>query len=389
MAEDLRIGVLGSGGRGWLARHAHHPGEGSRIVACCDILDSVLAENRTAYGEDVALTNDYQQLLAQPLDAVFICTPDYLHEQHALAALEAVRAIYLEKPMAITIDGCDRILAKIHAQDARLFVGHNMRYMEIFRKMRKLITDGVVGRVKSIWCRHFISYGGDAYFRDWHSQRANTTGLLLQKGAHDLDVIHWLAGAYATRVSAFGNLAVYGECARREDNSVGHSDVRAAHWPPHASEDLSRQIDIEDQSIVNMELAGGILATYQQCHFTPDACRNYVVIGDEGRMENYGDGPNDPIIVWNTRRHDWGSFDLIGDAVHHGESVDDSGHGGADSTIVEEFLHYVQHGGVTTATPEAARMAVAVGYQATMSLRNGGTPMAIPALPAFGTQGSA
>ena len=381
MNDDLRIGVIGSGGRGSLARHAHRPGAGARIVACCDIVDSVLASNRSDYGEDVFVTNDYRRLLEQPLDAVFICTPDNFHEEHALAALECVRGIYLEKPMAITIDGCDRILAKMHERDARLFVGHNMRYMAIFRKMRELITTGAIGRVKSIWCRHFVSYGGDAYFRDWHSERANTTGLLLQKGAHDLDVIHWLAGAYATRVSAFGNLAVYGECARRENLSPGHADVQTAHWPPHALVDLSPRIDIEDQSIVNMELAGGILATYQQCHFTPDACRNYVVIGDEGRLENYGDGPHDPIMLWNHRRHAWGEFQLIGDAVYHGEVSDNSGHGGADSTIVEEFLNYVRHGGATTASPDAARMAVATGYQATMSMRKGGIPLAIPPLP--------
>ena len=56
-------------------------------------------------------------------------------------------------------------------------------------------------------------------------------------------------------------------------------------------------------------------------------------------------------------------------------------HGGADPLIVEEFLRYVREGGETTATPEAARMAVAAGYQATMSLRDGGKPLDIPPLP--------
>ena len=379
-SKELRIGVIGSGGRGYLAAHAHKPDSGVRIVACCDTSEQALAENRKKYGEEIFTTGDYRRLLDQKLDAVMICTPDFLHEKHALAALERVRGVFLEKPMAITIAGCDRILAAARKKGARLFIGHNMRYMSIFRKMRQLINEGAIGRVKSVWCRHFICYGGDAYFRDWHSERKNTTGLLLQKGAHDIDMIHWLTGAYTKRVSAFGNLSVYGELPRRKDGQLGRRDVRAEHWPPRAQSGFSRKIDVEDQNAVIMELEGGIIASYLQCHFTPDSCRNYTVIGDEGRMENLGDAPEDPIMVWNKRRRDWGTYRIIGDDVHYGEATDTSGHGGADAVIVAEFLKHVRTGCATTATPEAARMAVATGCQATLSLRSGGTPMNVPPL---------
>ena len=60
--------------------------------------------------------------------------------------------------------------------------------------MRELIASGAIGRVTSIWCRHFVGHGGDYYFKDWHADRRRSTGLLLQKGAHDIDIMHWLAG---------------------------------------------------------------------------------------------------------------------------------------------------------------------------------------------------
>ncbi len=97
---------------------------------------------------------------------------------------------------------------------------------------------------------------------------------------------------------------------------------------------------------------------------------------DAGRLENVGDGPNDPIFLWN-RRHD--GFRLVGDEVYRGDPIDASlGHGGSDGVIVSEFLKFLRNGGSTMATPEAARMSVATGYQATLSLRNGGMPMDIP-----------
>ena len=126
-----------------------------------------------------------------------------------------------------------------------------------------------------------------------------------------------------------------------------------------------------------MELENGILASYLQCHFAPDACRNYTFIGTEGRLENLGDGPEDPIFVWNKRRD---GYRMIGDVIHRGDPVT-GGHGGADPVIVDEFLNFVRTGSQTAATPQAARMAVAAGYQATMSLRNGGVPMDVPPLP--------
>ena len=101
--SELKIGVIGTGGRGGVARHAHKPDYGSRIVACCDLVDSSLGSAKDRYGSGLYITHDYRDLLDRELDAVFITTPDYLHEEHAIAALEAGMAVYLEKPMAITI----------------------------------------------------------------------------------------------------------------------------------------------------------------------------------------------------------------------------------------------------------------------------------------------
>jgi len=376
--DDLRIGVIGSGSRGGLALHAHRPGKGSAIVACCDINPSTLALNRQWYGKDLFTTSSVPELLERDLDATFVCTPDFLHEDHAVAALGKGLAVYLEKPMSITIDGCDRVLRAARAKGARLFVGHNMRYMNIIRKMKSLVDEGAIGEVKSAWCRHFVSYGGDAYFRDWHSERRNTTGLLLQKGAHDIDVIHWITGSYSRRVSAFGNLAVYGRCQRRDPADTGSAAFNQANWPPLRQTGFSPAIDVEDQTVMIMELDNGVLGSYLQCHFAPDACRNYTFIGTEGRLENMGDAPDDPIFLWN-RRQD--RYRMIPDGVHRGDPIESGSHGGADPVIVEEFLEFARSGISTAATPQAARMAVAAGCQATASLRNGRAPMDVPPLP--------
>jgi len=86
--KKLRIGIIGSGGRGNVFRFAHKPDENVKITACCDLSEDVLKKNKEVYGDDIFTTNDYRKLLEQDIDAVAIATPDYLHEEHAVASLE-------------------------------------------------------------------------------------------------------------------------------------------------------------------------------------------------------------------------------------------------------------------------------------------------------------
>jgi len=376
---EIKIGVIGSGGRGSLARYAHRPESGSRVVACCDVDESVFERNRAWYGEDIFVTTDYRALLERDLDAAFVTTPDYLHEEHAVAALQAGLAVYLEKPMAITVAGCDRILQTARENGAKLYLGHNMRHFDVILQMKALIDSGVIGEVKAAWCRHFVSYGGDAYFKDWHADRRTSTGLLLQKGAHDIDILHWLGGGYTEEVVAMGGLTLYDHIDHRHPaNERGDATFVRDHWPPLTQGGLNPVIDVEDISMMLMRLDNGVLASYQQCHYTPDAWRNYTVIGTHGRIENFGDGigGDSCVRVWDTRSD---SYSPEGDEVFW-MSQKQGGHGGGDPSIVEEFLRYVREGGRTMTSPVAARYSVAAGCMATESLRNGSVPMVVPKL---------
>jgi predicted dehydrogenase len=349
------VGAIGLGLRGGLGALADKPGRGSRVLALCDVDRGAVERARGWYGGGPKAFTDYRELLARDVvDAVIVSTPDHTHEEIAVAALEAGKATYVEKPLAITIEGCDRILATAARTGTRLYVGHNMRHMAFVQLMRDRIRDGVIGDVKALWCRHFVGYGKDFYFRDWHADRRNTTGLLLQKGAHDIDVIHWLAGSSTRRVTAMGAQAVFQQ----------------------GQPDLYPVVDVEDVSMVLLELGNGVLASYQQCHFTPDYWRNYTVIGTDGRMENFGDTGADAVIrLWNRQTDHKDAGDATWPVPERMGR-----HGGADESIVGEFIRFARDGGPTLTSPVAARDAVAAGVMATRSLREGGRPFDVPPL---------
>lgn len=200
------IGVIGPHNRGRISLMAHQPERGFYLSHLCGHDPDELEEYSEKCGQTLPFTRDYREIVSNPeIHIVFVSSPDYLHAEHATAALEAGKIVLLEKPMAIRVDDCDRILRAASASEGRLYVGHNMRFFPVMQKMRELIQSGAVGEVQSIWCRHFVGRGGDYYFKNYNAEREFTTSLLLQKGSHDLDMIHWFAGAYTERVTGMGN----------------------------------------------------------------------------------------------------------------------------------------------------------------------------------------
>jgi predicted dehydrogenase len=311
------------------------------------------------------------------LDAVFIMTRDYLHEEMAIAALDAGKAVYLEKPLALTIDSCDRILETAYRAGAKLFLGHNMRYMPFVLQMKEFIDSGLIGEIQAVWCRHFIGYG-NCYFRSWCSERAHTNGLLLQKGAHDIDVIHWIAGGYTRRVVGMGKLSVYDKCGRRKPYEVPDREKawRDPCWPPLSQNDLAPKIDIEDHNMVMLSLDNGVQASYTQCFYTPDSERNYTFIGTHGRLENIGDTGDCEIHVW-TQRGNRSNPDIV-----HRIKATEGGHGGSDPSIINSFISFVRDGVIPNTSPIAAREAVATGVMGHESMRRGNIPKEVPPIPA-------
>jgi len=428
--DKIRMGIIGVGGRGGLAGHWHESGR-AVVVAGADVREDYLADFGARIGGHVFTTTDYRKMLDRAdIDAVAVTSPDYCHEEQAVAALEAGKHVFCEKPLAITTEGCDRILHAWKASGKHLMVGFNMRYMNIFRVMKEIVDSGAIGEIKAVWVRHFVGWGGDFYYHDWHAARKNTTSLLLQKGSHDIDMIHWITGQYTKRVAAFGSLDFFGgdrpddlTCPACPDKDT----CTEALFHSRSQCCFRREVDVEDNNVVIMELAGGIKAAYLQCHFTPDYHRNYVFIGTEGRVEN-----SEPEMkVWvQTRRAfpgpravegrgkgwdevatlrqaqggigaaqgsvgaDQGGAQSRQDGLESGAPVPDvwreladrtyeikeavGGHGGADPVICEDFLDMILLGKEPLATPIAGRMSVAAGCAAAESLRSGGRPVDVP-----------
>lgn len=374
----LRIGVVGVGARADIAKHFELPRLNCRITAAADPHPDAEARLPQRLGRsDIKLTRNVTELIAEGIDAALVTSPDDTHAQVTCELLRAGIPVYVEKPLATRMDDAIEILRTAYETGTKLYVGHNMRHMDVVRSMRDLIRRGAIGEVKAIWCRHFVGNGGDYYFKDWHATREHATGLLLQKAAHDLDVMHWLADSHTTQVTAMGGLTLYDRITDRQDRSgqLLGDWFDMENWPPLSQKGLNPVVDVEDISMMLMQMESGLFASYQQCHYTPDYWRNYTVIGTEGRIENFGDYEGGHIKLWN-RRH---LYDPEGDARFPIKG-DDKGHDDADVLTISEFVSFITDETPTDTSPLGAWYAVAAAIAATDSLRNGSSPRDIPEL---------
>ncbi|WP_416344027.1 ROK family protein [Isoptericola peretonis] len=373
--EPLHVAVIGVGARARLAQWVGRTGVPARVVAAADVDPAARDRAYTLFGPGTSFATDHRDLLRDvALDAALVCTPDDTHAGIAEDLLRSGVAVYLEKPLATTTEDCDRVLAAAAETGTPLYVGHNMRHMAVVRTMHEIVARGEIGEVQAVWCRHFVGNGGDYYFKDWHADRARSTGLLLQKAVHDIDVIHWLAGSTTRDVVGMGDLQVYGRVTDRADRTgqLMTDWFSYDNWPPLEQTGLHPTIDVEDTSMMLMRLGNGVLASYEQCHFTPDYWRNYTVIGTHGRLENFGDGDGATVRVWNRRT----SYAERGD-VEYPVVAQGQGHQDADRLTVAEFLRHVADGAPLTTSPVMARDAVAAGIAATVSLRAGSAPQRV------------
>ena len=368
------MGVIGASWRSSILKHWIGD-KRVQLTAVADVSEKSLTWFKENVEKNVDTTMDYRELTQRnDLDAIMVMTPDFVHEEQALSALNHGKHVYLEKPMAISIEGCDRLLNAARSTGKSLMVGHNMRYMAMFQVMKRVLEQGEIGDLKAVWVRHFICRGSDYYFHDWHARRQNTTSLLLQKGSHDFDMIHWLTGSYTRKVSGFGGLDYFGG-DKPNDLDCRHCDARD-HCPevnvePRTLCAFRREVDVEDNQVVIMELENGIKASYSQCYFTPDYHRNYTIIGTEGRIEN----SELDSTVWIKHRK-MGTVKSLYDAAL--TTSDDLDHGDADKKILNDFVEVVLTGKAVSVEPTAARMSVAVGVMAAKSIRMGGALMNIP-----------
>lgn len=137
---------------------------------------------------------DYHEMLDhEKLDFVFSVLPTDLHEDVALYALSKGIHVFSEKPMALTLEGCDRMVAAAQKSQKYLMVGQCLRFHPAYRKLKAFIDSGCYGRVRNA-CFERYSQTPLWTWNNWILDSKKSGGCVLDMHVHDVDLINWFFG---------------------------------------------------------------------------------------------------------------------------------------------------------------------------------------------------
>lgn len=395
--DKIRTVVVGcGGGRGvWFTEEvAKH--EQYELVALADsIRPAAQAVARHIELPDTPVFATTEEALDNvAADAVVIATPDGEHIGAALAALSRGKRVYVEKPLAITLEDCVKIVEADSNAGRLTMVGFNLRFAPLYIKINGMIRDGAVGDVLTIQADEFYE-GGKTYFRRWNRLRRCGGGLWITKASHDFDLLYWMANRLPVRVQAAARLTHYRprpdagqrceqcsiepECS---DSALGGLanlsplwqelvEIRKDHgWYPDLCL-FNSDKDTFDHGMALVEFEGDVFATYSVDVVASFTDRHMRVSGTKGAVQ--GALSSNDLTVWKRSEPEQSrTVPLV-------EGEVEGGHGGGDLSLLNDFAAFVRGEPSRATSPAEASVAVAIGLAATRA-SDAGRPVSMEEL---------
>ena len=313
----------------------------ARVVAGWDDDRERGAARCQTYG--LAFEPDLDALLRRAdIDAVFITSPTNQHATHAVAAAQAGKHVLLQKPMALTLEDCDAIIAAVRHYGVKFSMCYQMRADPVNQKIKALLQEGAVGNVAIVRRRHAI----DALLKpafvhpgNWHIDPLQNIGMFMDDASHAADWFYWMLGRPTSVIAEIDNIVT---TSAPDDNGV--AVFRFA----------------------NKEL--GILLNSSTMLAAESTTEIY---GDQGVIiQNYGDAPASALPrppgaaalkLYRAGAADWERFDFPAD-IPHGSRI---------RAVPRPLVDYLLGLSVPLATAEDGRVCIEMILGAYRAAREG------------------
>jgi len=346
-ANELRFGLIGHGL--WGAHHARAISKtpGASLAAVAERSDESRAAAQTAHPE-ANVYSDYRELLRRDdIDVVDVVLPSHLHYEVGRAALEAGKHLFVEKPMTLSVQHCNHLIALAQEKQKVLAVDHEMRLSTLWGKVKQLIDDGTVGTPQYVLLelsRFPYRLGSEG----WRFDIDRVGNWILEEPIHFFDLARWYMSGFGEPVSVY---------ARANSRQPDH---------PELQDNFTTVLDFSGEGFA---VISQTLAAFEH-HVT---CK---VTGTKGAVWAYWSGPDarSPKPTFGLKFGDHNKIEEIVFEDVTGEVVELEGQ-------IAALVKSVQQGTPPAATADDGRWAVLLCLAAKQSVDTG-KPVAVSELAA-------
>ena len=387
----LRIGLIGAGNRGVKTFGAFIGArDDAEIAAICDPNGERARAALGVLGINVPLYAQIEAMIAaENLDGVVITTPDFLHAPNVVQALaKGVRYILVDKPLAISVEGCRDVRDAAQKNGGSVAMGFNLRHIPVISTVKQLVDAGEIGDLMLIENREFYD-AGRTYFARWNGRREFSGGLWIHKGSHDFDIYNWwnekgiplrvtaMAGVNAMRPDKIPFAVEPEKPVGPHCTACAYADICPDYSPPvggtalyndqTTAVDGYRQdkciylsnSDVHDNGFALVEYSNNVRASHMECFVSGFVDRRYTLVGDRGVITASLAEPERIEI-----RPRWGTPKWI-----DVPPAPEGGHGGGDPLLVESFINEMKRGAQPSSTIRDGLRSVAIGQAAEIAWR--------------------
>ena len=229
-ADQINLGIIGVGSRGQQLMRTFLRVPGVRFAGLCDVYEPRFGAGREITKENTPIYHDHREFLnARDIDAVIVSTPLSFHADHVTAALESGRPVYGEKSLALTVDGCNRIVDAVKRSGKHFQVGLQYHYAPWYREVLQRIQAGKIGRITQIYAywhrnnswRRPVPNGGDKKLErliNWRLYREYSGGLIAELGSHHIGFANEVFGSSPESVVGSGGIDFWKDGRETQDN---------------------------------------------------------------------------------------------------------------------------------------------------------------------------
>jgi UDP-N-acetyl-2-amino-2-deoxyglucuronate dehydrogenase len=254
--SELKFVLIGCGRIG--QKHAEHMANYGKLVAVCD----TIAENRDLLAKKYSCKAyaSIEKLLAteKEIDLAAVCTPNGLHAKHSIALLKAGFNVLCEKPMAISVKDCEKMIKAADTAKKHLFIVKQNRFNLPVAELKKVIDEGRLGKIFNVQLNCFWNRNDNYYnTSDWKGSKELDGGTLFTQFSHFIDLLYWIVGDIKKAYILTGNFM------------------------------HKKNIDFEDTGVIALKFANGALGTvnYTVNSFAKNMEGSITVFGEKGTVK--------------------------------------------------------------------------------------------------------